>query len=201
MLQRNRHSIPRCRYLTELGIPPEKLPSMLRKQPQILQFSQKGLMPRVAYFKKELLIPEAEIPKMLERNPAVLTFSVENQIKPRVDFLKDLGISHDGVVKMIVRHPHLLQYSFEGLEEHINFLTSIGMDEQDVVHTVTRPRSLSSASRTRSGRSLSTSRMRSAGITRRASSFPRTSPSASISASDPGTPTCRAISAPQTRFR
>ena len=139
LLQRNRHSIPRCRYLTELGIPSEKLPSMLRKQPQILHLSvQKGLMPRVAYFKKELLIPEAEIPKMLERNPAVLTFSVENQIKPRVDFLKDLGISHDGVVKMIVRHPHLLQYSFEGLEEHINFLTSIGMDEQDVVHTVTR---------------------------------------------------------------
>lgn len=139
LLQRNRHSIPRCRYLTELGVPSEKLPSMLRKQPQILHLSvQKGLMPRVAYFKKELLIPEAEIPKMLERNPAVLTFSVENQIKPRVDFLKDLGISHDGVVKMIVRHPHLLQYSFEGLEEHINFLTSIGMDEQDVVHTVTR---------------------------------------------------------------
>ena len=98
----------------------------------------RGLAPRVAYFKNELLIPEPEIPKMLERNPAVLTFSVENQIKPRVDFLKGLGISHEGVVKMIVRHPHLLQYSFEGLEEHIGFLSSIGMNEEDVVHTVTR---------------------------------------------------------------
>ena len=39
---------------------------------------------------------------------------------------------------MIVRHPHLLHYSFEGLEEHINFLASIGMTEQEMVHTVTR---------------------------------------------------------------
>ena len=139
LLQRNRHTVPRCRYLTELGIPAERLPTMLRKQPQILHLSvEKGLKPRVAYFKKELLIPEADIPKMLERNPAVLTFSIENQVQPRVDFLRDLGISRDGVMKMIVRHPHVLQYSFEGLEEHINFLSSIGMDEEDVVHTVTR---------------------------------------------------------------
>ena len=139
LLQRNRHSIPRCRYLTDLGISSEKLPSMLRKQPQILHLSvNKGLMPRVSYFKNELLIPECDIPKMLERNPAVLTFSIENQVKPRVEFLKNLGISHDGVMKMIVRHPHLLQYSFEGLEEHITFLSSIGMNEEDVVHTVTR---------------------------------------------------------------
>ena len=139
LLQRNRHTVPRCRYLTELGVPAERLPTMLRKQPQILHLSvEKGLKPRVAYFKKELLIPEADIPKMLERNPAVLTFSIENQVQPRVDFLRDLGISRDGVMKMIVRHPHVLQYSFEGLEEHINFLSSIGMNEEDVVHTVTR---------------------------------------------------------------
>ena len=139
LLQRNRHTAPRCRYLTELGVPAERLPTMLRKQPQILHLSvEKGLKPRVAYFKNELLIPEADIPKMLERNPAVLTFSIENQVQPRVDFLRDLGISRDGVMKMIVRHPHVLQYSFEGLEEHINFLSSIGMDEEDVVHTVTR---------------------------------------------------------------
>ena len=119
--------------------PAERLPTMLRKQPQILHLSvEKGLKPRVAYFKNELLIPEADIPKMLERNPAVLTFSIENQVQPRVDFLRDLGISRDGVMKMIVRHPHVLQYSFEGLEEHINFLSSIGMNEEDVVHTVTR---------------------------------------------------------------
>ena len=139
LLQRNRHTVPRCRYLTELGVPAERLPTMLRKQPQILHLSvEKGLKPRVAYFKNELLIPEADIPKMLERNPAVLTFSIENQVQPRVDFLRDLGISRDGVMKMIVRHPHVLQYSFEGLEEHINFLSSIGMNEEDVVHTVTR---------------------------------------------------------------
>ena len=39
---------------------------------------------------------------------------------------------------MIVKHPHLLHYSFEGLKEHIDFLSSIGMTEEDVVHTVTR---------------------------------------------------------------
>eukprot|EP00740_Mantoniella_antarctica_P017694 CAMPEP_0181371756 /NCGR_PEP_ID=MMETSP1106-20121128/14297_1 /TAXON_ID=81844 /ORGANISM="Mantoniella antarctica, Strain SL-175" /LENGTH=761 /DNA_ID=CAMNT_0023488973 /DNA_START=246 /DNA_END=2531 /DNA_ORIENTATION=- len=139
LLQRNRHSIPRCRYLTEVGIPFENLSTMLRKQPAILHLSvEKGLKPKVAYFKNELLISDAEMPKLIERNPAVLTFSVENQIKPRVAFLKNLGISHEGVSKMIVRHPHLLQYSFEGLEEHINFLSSIGMNEEDMVLTVTR---------------------------------------------------------------
>ena len=139
LLQRNSHSIPRCRYLMELGIPAEKLPTLLRKQPQILHLSvQNGLMPRVAYFKNELLVSDAEVVKLIERNPAVLTFSIEKQIKPRVDFLKDLGISHKSVVKMIVRHPRILQYSFDGLGEHINFLMSIGMDEEDIVHTVTR---------------------------------------------------------------
>lgn len=139
LLQRNRHSVPRCRFLTEVGVPAQNLSTLLRKQPQILHLSvEKGLKPRVAYFKNELLIADAEIPKLIERNPAVLTFSIENQIKPRVEFLKDLGISHEGVIKMIVRHPHLLQYSFEGLEEHINFLSSIGMNEEDMVLTVTR---------------------------------------------------------------
>ncbi len=139
LLQRNRHTIPRCRFLADVGVSVQKLPTILRKQPQILHLSvQNGLVPRVSYFKDELLIPEAEIPKIIERNPAVLTFSVDNQIKPRVQFLRDLGISQEGIVKMIVRHPHLLHYSFEGLEEHISFLYSIGMDEKDVVHTVTR---------------------------------------------------------------
>ena len=151
LLQRNRHSIPRCRYLTEVGVPPEKLCNMLRKQPQILHLSvEKGLKPRVAYFKNELLIANDEIAKLIERNPAVLTFSVENQIMPRVEFLKDMGISHENVSKMIVRHPHLLQYSFEGLEEHINFLSSIGMNEEEMVLTVTRLSQLFSLSVTNS---------------------------------------------------
>ena len=98
----------------------------------------KGLGPRVDFFEKQLRIPEAEIPKLIERNPAVLTLSIENQIKPRLEYFKMLGIPDDGLVKMIVRHPHLLHYSFEGLEEHINFLASIGMTEQEMVHTVTR---------------------------------------------------------------
>ena len=139
LLQQNRHSVPRCRYLTQLGIPAESLPKVIRKQPQILQLSvSKGLGPRVDFFEKQLRIPEAEIPKLIERNPAVLTLSIENQIKPRLEYFKMLGIPDDGLVKMIVRHPHLLHYSFEGLEEHINFLASIGMTEQEMVHTVTR---------------------------------------------------------------
>lgn len=139
LLQQNRHSVPRCRYLTQLGIPAESLPKVIRKQPQILQLSvSKGLGPRVDFFEKELRIPEAEIPKLIERNPAVLTLSIENQIKPRLEYFKMLGIPDDRLVKMIVRHPHLLHYSFEGLEEHINFLASIGMTEQEMVHTVTR---------------------------------------------------------------
>ena len=151
LLQRNRHSIPRCRYLTEVGVPSEKLPRLLLKSPQVLRLSvEKGLKPRVAYFQNELHICEDEIGKLIERNPNVLTFSVENQIQPRVDFLKDMGISHEGITKMIVRHPHLLQYSFEGLEEHINFLGSIGMNEEDMVLTVTRLSQLFSLSVTNS---------------------------------------------------
>ena len=139
LLQRNRHSVARCRYLTDLGIPCESLPKLLRRQPQILQLSvAKGLAPRVNYFKKSLLIPETDIAKLIQRNPAVLTFSIENQMKPRIEYFKNLGIPQHGVVKMIVKHPHLLHYSFEGLEEHINFLFSIGMSAEDVVHTVTR---------------------------------------------------------------
>ena len=139
LLQRNRHSAARCRYLTDIGIPLDNLPKLLRKQPQILQLSvAKGLAPRVEYYKNSLLIPKSDIPKLIQRNPAVLTFSIENQVKPRVDYLRDLGIPKDGVVKMIVKHPHLLHYSFEGLKEHIDFLSSIGMTEEDVVHTVTR---------------------------------------------------------------
>ena len=139
LLQRNRHSVPRCRYLRQLGIPAESLPTIIRKQPQILQLSvSRGLGPRVDFLKRELRIPEIEIPKLIERNPAVLTLSVEKQIKPRIAYFKKLGIPDDGLVKMIVRHPQLLHYSFEGLEERISFLASIGMTEQEMVHTITR---------------------------------------------------------------
>ena len=139
LLQRNRHSIPRCRYLTKIGVPQDKLADVLGKQPSILHLSvQKGLMPRVQYLKQEVGIAAEDIPLVIQRSPAVLTFSVENQIQPRVEFLRELGISKENVVKMITRHPHLLQYSFEGLGEHLKFLGEIGMNDNEVALTVTR---------------------------------------------------------------
>jgi len=139
LLQRNRHSIPRCRYLTKIGVPQEKLADILGKQPSILHLSvQKGLMPRVQYLKQEVGILAEDIPLLIQRSPAVLTFSVENQIQPRVDFLRDLGISKENVVKMLTRHPQMLHYSFEGLEEHLKFLGEIGMNDNEAAITVTR---------------------------------------------------------------
>lgn len=139
LLQRNRHSIPRCRYLTKIGVPQEKLADVLGKQPSILHLSvQKGLMPRVQYLKQEVGILAEDIPLVIQRSPAVLTFSVENQIQPRVDFLRDLGISKENVVKMLTRHPQMLHYSFEGLEEHLKFLGEIGMNDSEAAITVTR---------------------------------------------------------------
>ena len=139
LLQRNRHSIPRCRYLTKIGVPQDKLADVLGKQPSILHLSvQKGLMPRVQYLKQEVGIAAEDIPLVIQRSPAVLTFSVENQIQPRVEFLRELGISKENVVKMITRQPHLLQYSFEGLGEHLKFLGEIGMNDNEVALTVTR---------------------------------------------------------------
>jgi mTERF domain-containing protein len=139
LLQRNRHSIPRCRYLTKIGIPPEKLGEVLGKQPSILHLSvQNGLMPRVQYLKEEVGILPEDIPGLIQRSPAVLTFSVENQIQPRVEFLRGLGISKENVVKMLTRHPQMLHYSFEGLEEHLKFLGEIGMNDGEAAVTVTR---------------------------------------------------------------
>lgn len=139
LLQRNRHSIPRCRYLTKIGVPQDKLADVLGKQPSILHLSvQKGLMPRVQYLKQEVGILAEDIPLVIQRSPAVLTFSVENQIQPRVDFLRDLGISKENVVKMLTRHPQMLHYSFEGLEEHLKFLGEIGMNDSEAAITVTR---------------------------------------------------------------
>ena len=55
LLQRNRHSIPRCRYLTHLGLDTQELASVLSKQPSILHLSvQNSLKPRVDYFRHEL---------------------------------------------------------------------------------------------------------------------------------------------------
>ena len=139
LLQRNRHSIPRCRYLTKIGVPQEKLADVLGKQPSILHLSvQKGLMPRVQYLKEEVGILSEDIPLLIQRSPAVLTFSIENQIQPRVEFLRDLGISKDNVVKMITRHPQMLHYSFENLEEKLRFLGEIGMNDSEAALTVTR---------------------------------------------------------------
>ena len=139
LLQRNRHSIPRCRYLTKIGLPQEKLADVLGKQPSILHLSvQKGLMPRVQYLKDEVGVSAEDIPLLIQRSPAVLTFSIENQIQPRVEFLYDLGISKENVVKMLTRHPQMLQYTFENLEEKLKFLGDIGMDDNEAALTVTR---------------------------------------------------------------
>ena len=82
LLQRNRHSIPRCRYLTKIGVPQEKLADILGKQPSILHLSvQKGLMARVQYF-KDVGVAAEDIPLLIQRSPAILTFSIENQIQP-----------------------------------------------------------------------------------------------------------------------
>lgn len=139
LLQRNRHSIPRCRYLTKIGVPQEKLADLLGKQPSILHLSvQKGLMPRVQYLKEEVGISAEDIPLLIQRSPAVLTFSIENQMQPRIEFLLDMGISKENVVKMITRHPQMLHYSFENLEEKLKFLGEIGMNDNEAALTVTR---------------------------------------------------------------
>ena len=138
LLQRNRHSIPRCRYLTKIGVPQEKLADILGKQPSILHLSvQKGLMARVQYF-KDVGVAAEDIPLLIQRSPAILTFSIENQIQPRLEFLRDLGISDENVVKMLTRHPQMLHYSFDNLEEKLNFLGDIGMNDSEAALTVTR---------------------------------------------------------------
>ena len=140
LLQRNRHSIPRCRYLTHLGLDTQELASVLSKQPSILHLSvQNSLKPRVDYFRHELGIASEDLAKVITRNPAVLTFSVEDQIAPRVEFLKDLGISHENVAKLILRHPQTLQYSFDGIKEHVNFLAKdCKMNDEEVAKTISR---------------------------------------------------------------
>jgi len=140
LLQRNRHSIPRCRYLTHLGLDSQALASVLSKQPSILHLSiQNSLKPRVDYLRHELGIASEDLAKVITRNPAVLTFSVEDQIAPRVEFLKGLGISHDNVAKLILRHPQTLQYSFEGIKEHVDFLSKeCKMNEDEVAKTISR---------------------------------------------------------------
>ena len=95
LLQRNRHSIPRCRYLTHLGLDTQALASVLSKQLDLHLSVQNSLKPRVNYFRHELGIASEDLVKVITRNPAVLTFSVEDQIAPRVEFLKNLGISHE----------------------------------------------------------------------------------------------------------
>jgi len=138
LLQRNRHSIPRCRYLTKIGVPQEKLGDILGKQPSILHLSvQKGLMARVQYF-KDVGVAAEDIPLLIQRSPAILTFSIENQIQPRLEFLRDLGISDENVVKMLTRHPQMLHYSFDNLEEKLKFLGDIGMNDSEAALTVTR---------------------------------------------------------------
>lgn len=140
LLQRNRHSIPRCRYLTHLGLDTQELASVLSKQPSILHLSvQNSLKPRVDYFRHELGIASEDLAKVITRNPAVLTFSVEDQIAPRVEFLKDLGISHENVAKLILRHPQTLQYSFDGIKEHVDFLAKdCKMNDEEVAKTISR---------------------------------------------------------------
>ena len=140
LLQRNRHSIPRCRYLTHLGLDTQALASVLSKQPSILHLSvQNSLKPRVDYFRHELGIASEDLAKVITRNPAVLTFSVEDQIAPRVEFLKDLGISHENVAKLILRHPQTLQYSFDGIKEHVDFLAKdCKMNDDEVAKTISR---------------------------------------------------------------
>ena len=140
LLQRNRHSIPRCRYLTHLGLDTQALASVLSKQPSILHLSvQNSLKPRVNYFRHELGIASEDLVKVITRNPAVLTFSVEDQIAPRVEFLKNLGISHENVAKLILRHPQTLQYSFDGIKEHVDFLAKdCNMNDEEVAKTISR---------------------------------------------------------------
>ena len=140
LLQRNRHSIPRCRYLTHLGLDTQALASVLSKQPSILHLSvQNSLKPRVNYFRHELGIASEDLAKVITRNPAVLTFSVADQIAPRVEFLKNLGISHENIAKLILRHPQTLQYSFDGIKEHVDFLAKdCNMNDEEVAKTISR---------------------------------------------------------------
>ena len=113
LLQRNRHSIPRCRYLTHLGLDTQELASVLSKQPSILHLSvQNSLKPRVEFL-KDLGISHENVAKLILRHPQTLQYSFDG-IKEHVNFLaKDCKMNDEEVAKTISRLNTFFSLSLE----------------------------------------------------------------------------------------
>lgn len=127
-------------FLMSLGVPSSKIGQLIAVTPSLFSYSlEKSLKPTVRYLIEEVGINEKNLGKVIQLSPQILVQSIDISWNTRfMFFTKELGASKECVVKMVTKHPQLLHYSIDdGLLPRINFLRSIGMENDDILKILT----------------------------------------------------------------
>ncbi|KAK9800893.1 hypothetical protein WJX73_007389 [Symbiochloris irregularis] len=130
-------------YFQSLGVTPAMMPQVIIKAPQLFAglSLENTLRPRVQHLLDMTRLPESALPQVLLRGAAVLTVP-EESMSERVFLLLDAGFSEEDVAGIVQRHPMVLAYSQAKLEGILQYLDSLGLDSEDIVHIITRMPSL-----------------------------------------------------------
>jgi hypothetical protein len=120
-------------FLTELGIPQERLGACLARHPRVLDLSFETMSSVVDFLVVEGGIPRAKVSKIVEVMPSLLSHSVDRNLRPKISFLvEDVGIAPEGLAAVLLKFPQVLGLSVEGnLRPTVRYLT----DELGVMHS------------------------------------------------------------------
>jgi mTERF domain-containing protein len=120
-------------FLTELGLPQERLGACLARHPRVLDLSFETMSSVVDFLVVEGGIPRAKVSKIVEVMPSLLSHSVDRNLRPKISFLvEDVGIAPEGLAAVLLKFPQVLGLSVEGnLRPTVRYLT----DELGVMHS------------------------------------------------------------------
>eukprot|EP00890_Picochlorum_soloecismus_P005317 jgi/Picsp_1/5787/NSC_03146-R1_protein len=130
---------PRLEFLSECGVQPQNIAKIISKSPMIMSLSLSDtLSPRASFLKEELGLNKANLGKLISRHPQVLTCTKE-MMQLRVDFLlAKAGIKSEDLGKVVVAHPQVLHYKIDSMLERLEYLSSVGMTQEQISQAVSR---------------------------------------------------------------
>ena len=91
--------VKRLEFLYGLGLSDDAVVKILKRHPQVLDYSAESMRPRIEFLMHEVGMDEAEVADAVTRSSALFSLSVEHSLRPKIEYLtQELGGSKASLV-------------------------------------------------------------------------------------------------------
>jgi len=120
--------------MRRLGVSDERIRWLLPRRGSVLTFGESTLENKIAELSKLVVIPPGSIARLVGKGS--LAGCSLARLNQRVQLWLDAGMTREEVGKLLSRHPSLLQSNTQMLLAKIEYLRSLGFDQQALPHVL-----------------------------------------------------------------